>query len=268
LSVENALLSSVSEAKLMGRPHHEVPVDDRSALLANVLDSPGDNTARLVLADWLEEHDEESFGRFLRAGVIASRFRRVELITEPEYYDAIRTLSDIATTGEPASWLATLGIGLSPLTRKDWVWNCESDRVTVRLGPAAGTFTRGLLAELEVTLGEWYTLCASALAIWPIERVRIADVPGLSFQIEHLTTKWRLTGQVRLPRRNVPLIRHAVPTAIAPGAVLTHSEADWAADQLFADRAALVACVAKESMAIVADLMDAAGDRWPHPPRR
>ncbi len=241
---------------------------DRDALLANVLNNPADETARLVLADWLEEHDEEPFGRFLRAGVVASRFRRVELITESEYYDALRTISDVASAGEPAHWLAVLGIGPSPLTERDWVWDNAADRVSVRIGTTTGVFTRGLLSELEVTLGEWYTLASSALFVWPIERVRVSDVPGLSFRIEHREQGWRLTGQVRLPRQNVPLIRHAVPTAIAPSAVLTHSPAEWAADQFFANRAALVEGVAKESAAIVADLMDAAGDRWPRPLRR
>jgi hypothetical protein len=50
--------------------------------------------------------------------------------------------------------------------------------------------------------------------------------------------------------------------------VLTHASAEWAADQFFADRAALVAGIAKESAAIVDDLKDAAGDRWPRPPHR
>ena len=72
----------------------------------------------------------------------------------------------------------------------------------------------------------------------------------------------------RLPRRNVTLTGNAIPAAIAPGAVLTHAPADWAADQFFADHAALVAGIAKESAALVADLMDAAGDRWPRLPRR
>lgn len=46
-------------------------MNDRAALLANVLNDPTDDTARLVLADWLED----VFGRFLRAGVVAARFR-------------------------------------------------------------------------------------------------------------------------------------------------------------------------------------------------
>jgi uncharacterized protein (TIGR02996 family) len=52
----------------------EAPVDDRAVLLANVLTVQADDTARLVLADWLDEHGEEAFGRFIRAGVCTGRY--------------------------------------------------------------------------------------------------------------------------------------------------------------------------------------------------
>ena len=246
----------------------EVIVDDRAALFAAVLDDPADDTARLVLADWLEEDGEGAFGPFVRAGVVASRFRSADVIDDPDYYHALRTLSEIATTGAPARWLSALGVGPRPLSPGDWAWDGAGDRVTVRVGGAAGVFARGLLSELELPLGEWYEVALAALTSWPIERVRATDVPGLSFEVERLESGWRLTGKVRLPRRNVPLTRHALPAAIAPGPVLTDSPADWAADQFFADRAALVAGVVRECMELVDDLKDAAGDRWPHPPRR
>jgi uncharacterized protein (TIGR02996 family) len=243
-------------------------VNDRAILLALALSDPADDTARLVLADFLEERGEEALGRFLRAGVVASRFRGPDLIDDPDYYAALRTISEVAASGNPAMWLSALGLGPSPLAYGDWAWDHEGDRVSVRVGPSVGIFTRGLLAELEVAIDEWYTVAAPALTTWPVERVRASDVPGLSFEVERRVTGWRLTGRVRLPRRNVPLTGHAIPTAIAPGAVLTHASAEWAADQFFADRAALVEGIAKESAAIVDDLKDAAGDRWPCPPRR
>jgi pilus assembly protein Flp/PilA len=48
-------------------------LDDRAALLANVLNVPSDDTVRLVLADWLDERGEEDLGRFVRVGVVAAR---------------------------------------------------------------------------------------------------------------------------------------------------------------------------------------------------
>ena len=84
-------------------------MDDRAALLANVLSAPADDTARLVLADYLEEHGEDALGRFIRAGVIASRFSGADVIDDPDYYAALRTISDIATAGRPA--VVDLGSG-------------------------------------------------------------------------------------------------------------------------------------------------------------
>lgn len=243
-------------------------MSDRDVLLANILNFPADDTARLVLADWLEENGEEAFGQFLRAGVLAAQLQARDQLDDSAYYHLLQTIAEVTTGGNPARWLSALGVGPSPLIACDWMWDNAGDRVTVRIGAFAGVFTRGLLTELEVTLGEWYTLAATTLTTWPVERVRASDVPGLSFQIERLADGWQLTGQVRLPRRNVPLIGQAIPSAISPGAVLIHSDAEWGADQFFADRVTLVAGIAKESASIVADLMDAAGDRWPHPPRR
>ncbi|MDB5309160.1 MAG: hypothetical protein JWO38_3362 [Gemmataceae bacterium] len=43
---------------------------DRESLLAVVLDTPGDATARLVLSDYLQDRYEPALGRFIRAGVV------------------------------------------------------------------------------------------------------------------------------------------------------------------------------------------------------
>ncbi|QJX00286.1 TIGR02996 domain-containing protein [Frigoriglobus tundricola] len=243
-------------------------MDERTALLANVLSAPADDTPRLVLADWLEEHNEEALGRFVRAGVVAARFRGEELIDDPDYYTALATLTDVATAAHPALWVSELGVGPSPLAFGDWSWDSVGDRVMVRIGAALGAFTRGLLAELNVTRGEWYAVASRALVAWPIERVRVTDVPGLTFTVEPVESGWRITGRLKTPRRNVPLSRIALPAAMAPGAVLALSSADWAADQFFPDREALVQGAAKECALIVDDLKEAAGDRWPPPPRR
>lgn len=241
-------------------------MSDRAALFAAILENPADDTARLVLADWLEENGEGALGRFLRAGVVASRFRGEEFIDSPDYYAALAELAAVATSGDPARWLAALGLGPAA-PAGGWSWDGAGDRVTVRVGGAAGVFARGLLAELEVPLAGWYAAAGRALALWPVERVRVGDVPGLTFEVGREGVGWRLTGRVRLPRRNVPLTGFSLPSAIAAGAVLAESGAEWAADQLFPDRAALVAGIARESSAVADDLKEAAGDRWPRPRR-
>src|SRR5262249_29862584 len=78
----------------------------------------------------------------------------------------------------------------------------------VRVGQAIGTLERGMLAGLNLTLGEWYEVAGRALSVWPVEQVAIADVPGLSFTVSAPTAarpRWVLTGQLRVPGRRVPL---------------------------------------------------------------
>lgn len=110
-----------------------------------------------MLADWLREAAdpaEVAFGRFLWAGVTASRFSADRVIDDPLYFSSQEEIAAVATAGYPARWVAALGLGPSPLTPGDWGWANTLDRVTVRVGSSAGVFARGLLAKRTVTLGE------------------------------------------------------------------------------------------------------------------
>ena len=220
---------------------------DRAALFANVLNAPADDTARLVLADWLEEHDEEALGRFIRAGVVASHFRGVELISDPEYYEALRTLSDVTTAGEPARWLAALGIGPPPPPGPGWAWDNEGDRVTVRIGATSGVFTRGLLSELILPLQDWYDHASQALAAWPLERATITNVPGLTFWIDapnNDSPEWKVTVAFTVqPRRRARRGVFARLESLLGGENPPPSPVPvgrWTAERTFPDRATLV----------------------------
>lgn len=164
---------------------------ERAALFAAVLSDPADNTARLVLADWLDEHGEPLSARFLRAGVTASRFRDEPLIDDPAYYRALADLSAVAEAGAPAAWLAALGVGPVPLTSYDWVWDNDGDRVTVRIGRVSGVCARGMLSELILPLAEWYEFAPRAFAGWPLEGGTVTDVPGLRFAVGPRTRRSR-----------------------------------------------------------------------------
>src|SRR5436305_1074450 len=67
----------------------DVVVGEREALLSAVLNSPSDDTTRLVFADWLEENGEVEFGRFLRAGVVAAKYRDRRVVEDMEFYHAL-----------------------------------------------------------------------------------------------------------------------------------------------------------------------------------
>jgi uncharacterized protein (TIGR02996 family) len=246
-------------------------VTDATALWPACPDQPADDTARLVLADLLREFDdpdEQARGRFLWAGVTAAGFRGANLIDAPHYYAAQCELAAVATAGHPAHWLAALGVGPDPLTRTDWVWDATHDRVTVRIGDTLGTYARGTLTEFTVTLDQWLALARPALAAWPVERVAVADAPGLTFAVERLAEGWRLEPRLRLGGRRVPLSRHVVPSAVSDAPVLADGPAEWWVEERFPDRAALVEGVVPSSRMLVADLRQIAGDRRPSPPRK
>jgi uncharacterized protein (TIGR02996 family) len=247
-------------------------VTDRDALLAAVLENPADDTARLVLADYLEENGEPDLGRFLRAGVVASRYRTATVIEDREFYGALAELSAVAESGAPARWLAALGLGPSPLTARDWGWDNVSDLVTVRLGRVTGEFARGMLVGLSVRLGEWLDVCGRAVARWPVERVTVSDLPGLSFWIDPPdddSPGWRLTAALTAqPRRPGPRGLLAGLTRLLgprPPEVPPADPLRWSFDVSFPDRPALVAGVAAASARLVDRLKDQAAGWWPAP---
>lgn len=241
-------------------------MDDRIALLANVLNNPADDTARLVLADWLEEHGEEALGRFVRAGLVAARFRNEELIDATEYYDALDTISNVVTGGEPAQWLSALGIGPAPLGPSDWIWDNAADRVTVRIGATAGVFTRGLLSELTTPLADWLAIAPRALETWPIERATVTDVKGLEFTVVPPgpdRAGWRLVASIVRSRRQHPsggrqLLMALLGRSAEPELLPTV----WSAESApFPDRAALVECAGVTTGALLNDVLAVSGMR-------
>jgi uncharacterized protein (TIGR02996 family) len=89
---------------------------DRESLLAAALDQPDDDTSRLVLADFLREQPDPAdvaLGRFLRAGVVASRYRSANVIEEAVFYAASPSCRPSPSTVGRPRWLASLGWGRS-----------------------------------------------------------------------------------------------------------------------------------------------------------
>jgi uncharacterized protein (TIGR02996 family) len=241
-------------------------VTDRDALLSAALLAPRDDTPRLAYADLLQERDdpaEYARGRFLRAGVAAARFRHDDVIDDPAFYAALEDLAAVAADGHPARWVAALGPGPAD----DWGWDNVGDRVTVRVGAAAGVFERGMLAGLRVTLADWCAAAPAALAEWPVERVEVADVPGMFFYVEPPAdgrTGWGLTAGLTI------LPRHPTPTRLAR--LRGTPDADygppppphrWAAGEEFPERAALVAGAATASARLADAIKGRAGSWWP-----
>jgi uncharacterized protein (TIGR02996 family) len=238
---------------------------ERDSLLAVVLNDPADDTVRLVLADWLRESDDpvdQALGRFLWAGVTASRYRRDELINDRLYYTAQQELAAISATGFPARWVADLGLDPLVVTERDWAWDSEHDRVSFRVGPVRAVFARGLIEELSAPFETWLNVAPVALETWPLALGAITDIAGLTFAIEG-TCDWIVTARLRLPRRRVPLADRVIPSAMAPIPFLVEEPADFEATERFVDRSALTGGIAAASRRLLSDLLQSAGDRWP-----
>jgi uncharacterized protein (TIGR02996 family) len=245
-------------------------VTDRDALLAAALDRPNDDLPRLVLADYLQDHGEDDLGRFVRAGVVAARFRGADLIHDPEFYAATAEIAAVAEAGVPARWVAAVGLGPAAPAAGEWAWDHVCDRVTIRLGNVAGIFERGMLTELAITLEQWYMAAPVALLTWPLTRGAIRDVPGLTFGVhapDESAATWRLSATLRVPGRRLRLGGGLLAAALSPDAFLAESEATWTAEDEFPDRAALVAAVSSASARLTDDLKEVARDRWPMPRR-
>lgn len=82
-------------------------MDDLAALFANVLSDPADDTARLVLADWLDEQDEGNLARFIRAGVIASQFRDDPTTSRCSPRSRVTAEREVIECAERSLWLGT-----------------------------------------------------------------------------------------------------------------------------------------------------------------
>ena len=246
-------------------------MSDYETLHRCVLADPADDTLRFVLADLLRESDDpdlQAQGRFLWGGMTAAQFRHYEVIDDQLYYTALQEIGDVTSAGFPAGWLSELDIGPQPLNRTDWAWDSAHDRVDVRIGQTMGTFTRGMLSELSVSLNDWYTHAPLALAKWPLASGTILDATGLRFEIVPDSPGWRLTARLVVPARRVLLGGGLLPAAVAPLPTLREESGDWHAVERFPDRTALLAGLTRTSMEFVQDLRAVAGDRWPSPQRR
>lgn len=72
---------------------------EEAALYASVLASPQDNTVRLVMADWYDEHEQPERAELIRVGVELARTE------EPQYRDVktIGYLTPQPSRGKPSS---------------------------------------------------------------------------------------------------------------------------------------------------------------------
>lgn len=236
-------------------------------LLAAILQTPADDTVRLVLADLLREQDDpadQALGRFLWGGVVASWFRTHHVIEDPNYYSASREIGRACAEGWPGKWMTSLGLAPWTSARRYWLWDSTHDQVTVRCGGVAGIFTRGMLSELQIPLKLWRHHAQGVLSRWPLERVRILELPGVLITVDKAGEQWRLAAALSIPRRrHRTLFAGPIPAAMMPQPMIVEDGGEWMADELFGNRTALVESAAVYSHYLVGRLIESADDLWP-----
>ena len=143
----------------------------------------------------------------------ASRFRDHELIDDPDYYRALNEISAVASAGAPARWLAALGPGHPSVTDRQWAWDHVVDRVSLRLGPIAGVYERGLLTELSLALDRWYTAAPTALADEPALAPAVVAAPAAARTATPLAKSLGMPAEhITDPAALAPALRRAFST--------------------------------------------------------
>jgi uncharacterized protein (TIGR02996 family) len=114
-------------------------VSERAAFISAILDNPDDDTARLVFADWLEEHGEPERAEFIRCQIEAARLPKANQDTSEAHNRAIAL-----GTAHGAEWRETAGVN-----------------------DHEGQFERGFLTDLRYFSSEYLSRCDKLLTVEP-----------------------------------------------------------------------------------------------------
>jgi uncharacterized protein (TIGR02996 family) len=123
-----------------------------------IIETPDDDTPRLVYADWLDEHGQAERAEFIRLQVRAAR-----LDEDDPSLPALREQAEQLRAAHESAWLAPLRAALG-------------DEVGNRLDRA--TFARGMLEELRLAVPGDLTRAAAEFRRWPIRRLDLLGDPA------------------------------------------------------------------------------------------
>jgi len=85
--------------------HPAIP-DEQAALLAGIVARPDDDTARLVYADWLQEHGDERQAQYIRDAIALDRLSPYEDVKREQLGQRLDKIAD----ARGANWLRALGV--------------------------------------------------------------------------------------------------------------------------------------------------------------
>ncbi len=131
-------------------------MSDRDALLATIHDRPEDDVARLVFADWLEEHDETELGQFIRNDVLAAALPanhparlRYELVEKPKLERSQEVQAHLPRIPGGASWIGP------PYFHRGFPQGIEINFSHAAATPNKIAYERTLANKLIARVGSW-----------------------------------------------------------------------------------------------------------------
>jgi uncharacterized protein (TIGR02996 family) len=128
----------------------------RDGLLAAILEDPDDDVPRLVYADWLEEHGDEVYARFIR--------KQIALAQVPEYHPL---------------WVRHWFEDRNPITGYGFDDRCPA--LPDELRWAGWAFARGFPANVKVTdVADFVTNALALFAVAPVQALSVDSEYGES----------------------------------------------------------------------------------------
>jgi uncharacterized protein (TIGR02996 family) len=198
-------------------------MDDHAALLAAVVDRPDDDTPRLVLADWLDDHGDPDRAAFVRAQVELARTPEWEPFAvecrhrRPEWSDygkPYRTALPAIPAGRGVEWA-------EPPFRRGFGWRVRVGNLHGWEEVAPGLFRAAPVGALHLhaaaaTLDDWHVFAAGP---W-LDRIREVHLEAASSPVEPvraLAAGGTLTGldSLHFRRADLPGIDFLVADVLA-----------------------------------------------------
>lgn len=184
-------------------------LSDGPALLKAILADPADDTARLVYADWLDEHESHDWAEFIRLQIEQSRLPMPEMVKKRSgtVFRATPLMLEICKGCEA---MESGKCRWHEIEERAWELFRRCRRVSPALDFAMVTLDarrhyechrRGFVTNLTCEWKAWYDNADEIVAEHPIEKVVLTTVPdglddGLSQHMIHLpgrklkSTRW------------------------------------------------------------------------------
>jgi uncharacterized protein (TIGR02996 family) len=148
---------------------HDDP--EARALLRRILEVPADDVARLVFADWLQEHDEPERAEFIRVqGRIAHLDMGARMLPKGVGRELLFAAEGNLVRNHWDDWVPLNLTG-------EYLFAWDEATATIELGCSHSfyAFNRGFVSEVRLSLAAFMEHAEALFRAHPIERVTLTD---------------------------------------------------------------------------------------------